>query len=346
MATVYKNIINPFTGKLQKVVDLAASGAATVASPDMAVQYNAGGSLSNDGSFLYDYNNQILLLGGLGIGNGHIRLAEPVNGFYGDIYLGTDDGYMTIDAQSVSLSLNPFSGLPVGIGYESQFPTGQLTIFKDNSNNPLVNSDSHFVLENVNGSQTLFTFSFGGTPIGGARGDSSGNFNWHASGNQGHQFYNSIDNSDARTHSIATNGFLVRDDSATGDTASYAFQAKDSGGTDMFHADVDGTGYFASTLTANSFVKSGGTSTQFLIANGSALPFYTGSATLVSGTKAVTITGVTSSNIGFISITTPGGTLASGYKVVCTTNTLTITSETTAGATNTLDTSTLNYLVI
>ena len=34
--------------------------------------------------------------------------------------------------------------------------------------------------------------SFAGTTVSGYRADSSGNFNWHASGGQGHQFYQSI----------------------------------------------------------------------------------------------------------------------------------------------------------
>lgn len=48
----------------------------------------------------------------------------------------------------------------------------------------------HLKLENPSGSQTLTAYTFAGTLVGGIRADSSGNFNWHASGGQGHQFYN------------------------------------------------------------------------------------------------------------------------------------------------------------
>ena len=71
-----------------------------------------------------------------------------------------------------------------------------------------------------------------------------------------------------------------------------------------------------------------------------------GDATLSSGTIAVTITGLLSTDRAFITLTSPSGTLASGYESVCTSNTLTITSVTTAGATNTLDNSTVSYFII
>lgn len=72
-----------------------------------------------------------------------------------------------------------------------------------------------------------------------------------------------------------------------------------------------------------------------------------GQATLVSGTVAVTISGVSTASRAFAQMETPGGTLGTGgYKAVCTSNTLTITSISTAGALNVLDTSTLNYVII
>lgn len=73
---------------------------------------------------------------------------------------------------------------------------------------------------------------------------------------------------------------------------------------------------------------------------------FAGKATLVAGTVAVTISGLTTSDEAFVSIVTPAGTLSSGLKAVCTANTLTITSVNTAGATNTLDTSTVRYVII
>ena len=103
----------------------------------------------------------------------------------------------------------------------------------------------------------------------------------------------------------------------------------------------DGVG----NTTANSFKKSGGTANQILLASGATNPLYKGTSTLVSGTKAVTVSGVTTSNNAFVQLTTPGGTLGGMYKAVCTTNTLTITSVSTTGITVTTDTSTLNYVI-
>lgn len=71
-----------------------------------------------------------------------------------------------------------------------------------------------------------------------------------------------------------------------------------------------------------------------------------GAATLSSGTIAVTINGLTTSDRAFVQLVTTGGTLGAGYKAVCTANTLTITSVTAAGATQTLDTSTVNYMIL
>ena len=116
-------------------------------------------------------------------------------------------------------------------------------------------------------------------------------------------------------------------------------------------------------MSANSFVTSGGSSSQFVKGDGSldsttyvsGTPWTsagylvykaTGTATLVSGTKAITISGLTSSNHAFITVSASGGTLGTTYKAVCTTNTLTITSIGPTGSTVTTDTSTLNYLVI
>ena len=109
---------------------------------------------------------------------------------------------------------------------------------------------------------------------------------------------------------------------------------------------------YAGNETANSFIKSGGTSSQFLKADGTLdsstyLPYKTkGTITLVSGTKALTISGVTTSNQAFVQLVTPGGTLGGAYKAVCTSNTLTVTSIGATGTTITTDTSTLNYLIV
>lgn len=72
-----------------------------------------------------------------------------------------------------------------------------------------------------------------------------------------------------------------------------------------------------------------------------------GQVALVSGTKAITISGLTTSSRAFITLVTPSGvTLTTTYQAVCTANTLTLQANVAAGTINTADASTLNYFVI
>jgi len=110
--------------------------------------------------------------------------------------------------------------------------------------------------------------------------------------------------------------------------------------------------FFGGNIIGASFIKAGGVSSEFLKADGSVdslayLPCKAkGTTTLVTGTKTITILGLTSSDQAFIQLTIPGGTLGNNFKAICTTDTLTITSVVAAGIIQTLDTSSLNYLVI
>jgi len=73
----------------------------------------------------------------------------------------------------------------------------------------------------------------------------------------------------------------------------------------------------------------------------------TGQTALVAGTKAITITGLTTSSRAFVQLVTPGGTsLTIQYQAVCTANTLTIQANVAAGTINVSDTSTLNYFIV
>jgi len=73
-----------------------------------------------------------------------------------------------------------------------------------------------------------------------------------------------------------------------------------------------------------------------------------GDATLVAGTKDVTITGLTSSSKVQLTRHTAGGTvtLTVEYFYVVTTDTLTITAAVAAGTINTADTSVITYTVV
>lgn len=72
-----------------------------------------------------------------------------------------------------------------------------------------------------------------------------------------------------------------------------------------------------------------------------------GQVALVAGTKAITISGLTTSTRAFHGFVSPGGTVTTTwqYKLVCTLNTLTITAIDNTGTINTADTSTINYFL-
>lgn len=73
-----------------------------------------------------------------------------------------------------------------------------------------------------------------------------------------------------------------------------------------------------------------------------------GQTTLVAGTKAITITGLTTSSRAILTFVSIGGTVSTTwqYAAVCTSNTLTITALTNANTTDTTDTSVLTYLIV
>lgn len=73
---------------------------------------------------------------------------------------------------------------------------------------------------------------------------------------------------------------------------------------------------------------------------------FMGQTTLVSGTKAVSISGLTTSDRAIVTLVTPSGvTLTTTYQAVCTSGTLTLQANVAAGTINTADGSTLNYII-
>lgn len=74
---------------------------------------------------------------------------------------------------------------------------------------------------------------------------------------------------------------------------------------------------------------------------------FAGQTILVSGTKAITISGVTTSSRALVQLVTPSGTsLTTSYQAVATSNTLTIQANVAAGTINVTDGSTVNYFII
>lgn len=72
-----------------------------------------------------------------------------------------------------------------------------------------------------------------------------------------------------------------------------------------------------------------------------------GQATLVAGTLAITIPGLTTANKGFVTLVSSNtGSSTVTYQAVCTANTLTLRANVAAGTINVADISTLNYFVL
>lgn len=174
---------------------------------------------------------------------------------------------------------------------------------------------------------------------------------------------------------------------STTDAVMYVYDAAQpfkiaTGGSVRVTVASTGATTYTSTVTASSLIKSGSTSSKFLFGDGSdgtALPSGTtattqsasdnstkvattayvdashgftfrgsGQTTLVSGTKAISVTGVTASSQVFVNSISQGGTVSTTfeYAAVPTSGTITITALTNGNITNTLDTSVLSYMVI
>ena len=87
------------------------------------------------------------------------------------------------------------------------------------------------------------------------------------------------------------------------------------------------------------------TATSACAGNDARLVVFSGTCTLATGVKATTITGVTSGMYAQVSVITSGGTMGTTLRCVCTTDTLTVTSQIANGTTATGDTSVLYYRI-
>ncbi len=143
------------------------------------------------------------------------------------------------------------------------------------------------------------------------------------------------------THTLLANavfnplGTVTSGGATVTETATVYISNAGSGGTNNFALDV-----------ANGNVKLGTAGQRLFITEGS--NGIVGQTTLVAGTKAITISGLTTASRAFVTLVSQGGTVTTtvNYAAVCTANTLTITALTTAGATDTTDTSVVNYFTI
>lgn len=124
------------------------------------------------------------------------------------------------------------------------------------------------------------------------------------------------------------------------ETATVYIKGPGSGGTNnyAFHV-ASGNSIFNGNITL------GTAGNALLITEGS--NGRVGQVALVAGTKAITITGLTTSSRAFVTLVTPNTTtLTVTYQAVCTADTLTLRANVAAGTINVADISTLNYFVI
>jgi len=102
---------------------------------------------------------------------------------------------------------------------------------------------------------------------------------------------------------------------------------------------------FDGTLATNGGIKMLTAGQPVVITEGS--NSRVGQVALIAGTKAITITGLTTSSRAFVQLVSPNtSSLTVQYQAVCTSNTLTIQANIAAGTINNVDVSTLNYFVI
>lgn len=140
-----------------------------------------------------------------------------------------------------------------------------------------------------------------------------------------------------------------------------------SGGIGGAGATLGSTGYWLNWTTAGNFTSATNNTQDFgasanrwaniygttvnttnLTLNGIVIGAFTsGQTTLISGTKAISVAGVTTSSKAFITLVTPTGvTLTTQYQAVCTSGTVTLQANVAAGTINTSDGSVVNYFII
>lgn len=131
------------------------------------------GYANNNDIFGINIGNDAFIGNALGIG------TNPSDGFALDVFQPTTElsgdggGFKGINAGAVRITKD----------------TGGANLIGVNAN--LTIKDSHLVINNNNeDAQTMFSFAINNVPVGGARGDGPGNFNWQAKGY--HAFYNAI----------------------------------------------------------------------------------------------------------------------------------------------------------
>lgn len=148
------------------------------------------------------------------------------------------------------------------------------------------------------------------------------------------------------THAVGANLAVLIPTITTGtagvtDFATTYIQGAPTGGTNNWALYIAGAG---NTKFTNGNLTLGTAGNKLFITEGTNASV--GSTTLVSGTVTVTTSACTSSSRVFVQLTTAGGTLGAHYKVVAGSGSFVLTSVSTANATVTTDTSSLNWWIL
>lgn len=138
---------------------------------------------------------------------------------------------------------------------------------------------------------------------------------------------------------IITNLIAFHSEDMTSGVNNYAFRSEGTVLSSLGTLEVRGNTSIAGNLTF------GVAGSAILIKEGT--NGYSGSTTLVSGTKAITVSGVTTSDHCIINgpSTVSGATLTSNYQCNCTANTVTLRANVVGQTINTADGSTLGYVI-
>ena len=193
--------IHPTTGSATPWIHITDATTTTTAANGARIGLDSAHCLEishqNNYAITFDTNNvermRLLASGDITLGSG-VAGYDQVLTFDGEsndgviTWLEDEDYFRFSDKVIIGTASVDSSGSMLQVA-------GQETISFRQEDGNLATGTPHLRLKNEASCQTLLVFDFAGVIMGGVRGDYDGNFNWHSSGSQGHQFYDSIDNS-------------------------------------------------------------------------------------------------------------------------------------------------------
>lgn len=247
----------------------------------------------------------------------------------GTVFWSTSLSTSTTPTFTDRMSLNSTTGLSILTGLLTiNGGVSSKVIDVSSVNNAYIAFQSNYAI-GVSGSGTSFFFANNGTH----------NFDVNTTGNTSFGSSSPLSTSSWVTITAGTTAVApLRLISGTNTTAAVSGNIEYNG-TNLFYTDATPT---RQTIATNTFVNSAITT-----ATNGVIILASNQTTLAAGTKAISVTGVTTGSHGFVNAVSQGGTVSTTfeYAIVCTSGTVTITALTTGNVTNTLDTSTVNYFI-